>query len=317
LLGFLPVVDLFLMTRQSIPTVEDVFVQALPPTAPYVGTPEPLRPPPRFVSYALPHTRIDDSVTPLKFMFVEVEKLAGLQGCSRGLNSLLGFVSVRLASETALAMLIADADRKLRDRLVSRLSAGVLLRPKSDSTPTDVGETVASLGPVVVQKLRDVVPRAFIAARARPASVGEVLPSRGGLLGMPAEAVYRRRADGSGPTGDLVPRAVRECRIVSYARHRIELAFDLEGDGLVVLTDTFYPNWRARVEDVERPIVEVAGLIRGVQVRQGERRLVMTYEAWPFRAGVVISLLSLLGSVAGLLLLARPVRLQQAAKGSA
>ena len=315
LLGFLPVVDLFLMTRQSIPLVDDVFVKALPPTAPYVGTPEPLQPPPRFVSYGLPQIRIDDNVTPLKFMFVEVEKLAGLQGCSRGLNSMLGFVSVRLASETALAVLIHGADRQLRDRLVSRLSTGVLLRPKSDSLPTDVGATIASLGPVVVQKLQDVVPRAFIAGRARPAHADEPLPSRGGLLGMPAEVLYRRRADGSGPTGELVPRVVRDCRITSYERHRVELEFELEGEGLLVLTDTFYPNWRARVDGVERPIVEVGGIVRGVQVRQGERRLVMTYEAWPFRAGAVISLLSLIG--AGCALLVMSCGSSRAGKGSA
>ncbi|MBI4872055.1 MAG: YfhO family protein, partial [Candidatus Riflebacteria bacterium] len=99
---------------------------------------------------------------------------------------------------------------------------------------------------------------------------------------------------------ERVPASIRGCRLVSYARNRVEIDFDLEGKGLLVLLDAFYPGWRATVDGRERPIHRVAGLFRGVQVTGGEHRLVMTYEPRPFRVGATISLLALLSTLAGI-----------------
>jgi uncharacterized membrane protein YfhO len=74
----------------------------------------------------------------------------------------------------------------------------------------------------------------------------------------------------------------------------VTIDFEVTGRGLLVLLDSWYPGWKARVDGQERPIYQVDGLFRGVEVADGERRLEITYEPWPFRVGAAVSLLGLL-----------------------
>lgn len=61
--------------------------------------------------------------------------------------------------------------------------------------------------------------------------------------------------------------------------YRMQIDFDLDVYGLLVLLDLTYPGLRssARVDGNERAIHTVAGLFRGVEVRGGERKLEFTY----------------------------------------
>lgn len=60
--------------------------------------------------------------------------------------------------------------------------------------------------------------------------------------------------------------------------------------GLLVLSDTFYPGWKAMVEGQEAEMFPVEGVFRGVQVKEGRRRVEFRFEPWSIRLGVYISL---------------------------
>lgn len=142
-------------------------------------------------------------------------------------------------------------------------------------------------GRVKVYENPDVLPRAFAArdvvavpdpaerlARLgapdldpRVALVDELPPSHA-----PAEP-------GAAPPGTV--------ELASYAPRRVELAVDFAREGLAVLADVWDPGWVARVDGAEREVVRVDHALRGVWVRPGEQRVVLTHEPRSFRNGLV------------------------------
>lgn len=70
---------------------------------------------------------------------------------------------------------------------------------------------------------------------------------------------------------------------------RIELDVDSPGRCLLVVTDTWYPGWRAEVEGVETPIHRVDAAFRGVIVERGRKRVTLTYTASGFRRGCYLA----------------------------
>jgi uncharacterized membrane protein YfhO len=69
---------------------------------------------------------------------------------------------------------------------------------------------------------------------------------------------------------------------------------------LVVLTDVYYPGWKATVDGRPATIERVDYLLRGVLVPPGRHRVEFTYEPASWRVGWVLSFvgLSLLAATA-------------------
>ena len=59
--------------------------------------------------------------------------------------------------------------------------------------------------------------------------------------------------------------------------------------GILVLSDTYYPGWRAFVDGVERPILRANHVFRAVVVPTGAREVVFSYEPDSFRYGLLVS----------------------------
>jgi hypothetical protein len=107
-------------------------------------------------------------------------------------------------------------------------------------------------------------------------------------------------APGTASPGDAsAPRAA----LVAESSSTVRVRAWLPAAGHVVLTDTFYPGWRARVDGVERPIVRANAMFRAVAVPAGEHEVVFSYEPATVRNGWVVSGAALL--LAGLLAVPR------------
>lgn len=96
----------------------------------------------------------------------------------------------------------------------------------------------------------------------------------------------------------------------------LETAWDLEAcaDGFLVMTDSFFPGWRARVDGVAAPVLRADYAFRAVPVSKGPHSVRLRY--WPatFTWGLVISALS---ACALALLRRRPTRAAATASPSA
>ena len=65
-----------------------------------------------------------------------------------------------------------------------------------------------------------------------------------------------------------------------------------------MLTDSWFPGWKATVDGKDVPIERVDYLIRGVPVPAGAHRVEFSYEPASWRVGWIISLLALIAIVA-------------------
>jgi uncharacterized membrane protein YfhO len=62
----------------------------------------------------------------------------------------------------------------------------------------------------------------------------------------------------------------------------------------VVLSDQYYPGWRARVDGEETDIFRANGVVRGVVVPPGEHTLTFSYRPRKIYASLVVSGISVL-----------------------
>ncbi|MBI4870852.1 MAG: hypothetical protein HY814_04720 [Candidatus Riflebacteria bacterium] len=304
----LSVGDLACGTYRSFPTIQNDFLSSVPKAVEWVGRPAPGAPPTRYASLVLKRIQFDHERTVLQQFLLERELLHHSWGALHSLEPVLSHMSVRLASELRLEGLFSGLSRQTRNRLFAAIGVQAVVRP---SLPTRVPteRIVGRYGPLEVQSLDGVVPRAFVASRAHPVPPDVELPSIDALLALPEDAAFEAADSGPATFG---PTAVKECRITSYATDSLRVDFELEGRGLLVVLDQFYPGWEARVDGRPRPIRKVCGLFRGVEVSGGERRLEMFYRPLSFRLGGAISL-GALALLAGLLL--RPLLARPGARG--
>lgn len=76
---------------------------------------------------------------------------------------------------------------------------------------------------------------------------------------------------------------------------------DFPKPGYVVFDETFWPGWRAWVDDRPEPILRAYGLFMAVRVDKGNHQVDFRYEPTAFRLGLFISLLALAVLSLGLL----------------
>ncbi len=89
-------------------------------------------------------------------------------------------------------------------------------------------------------------------------------------------------------------RGVTEAIIKEYGANRVVIEAEAEEPGILVLSDVYYPGWKAYVDGVEEEIYRINGIIRGVPVQEGTHEVEFIYSPMSFRAGVLLSVTSLI-----------------------
>ena len=67
--------------------------------------------------------------------------------------------------------------------------------------------------------------------------------------------------------------SVGKVDIISYSENKIVLAVENTGDGFLVLTDTFYPIWKAKIDDSQIKIYRTDYNFRGIFVPKGKHTI--------------------------------------------
>jgi hypothetical protein len=86
---------------------------------------------------------------------------------------------------------------------------------------------------------------------------------------------------------------LRPARILRYAPERVEIEVEAPARGVLVLTDTHYPGWRAQVDGREAEILRANGLHRALALEPGRHQVVFSYRPRSLRLGAALSALSL------------------------
>lgn len=79
-------------------------------------------------------------------------------------------------------------------------------------------------------------------------------------------------------------------KISRYEHEQVAVSLGKHDGGIVVLSDTYYPGWRAYVDGVESQIMRANHVFRAVVVPVGAREVVFVYEPASFRYGLLVSL---------------------------
>lgn len=86
-----------------------------------------------------------------------------------------------------------------------------------------------------------------------------------------------------------------QAEIVRYKNQEVTIRASLNGSGILVLADAFYPGWRAYVDGKERKILRANFFFRGLALEAGDHLVEFRYQPLSFVIGLTISLVTLLG----------------------
>ena len=84
--------------------------------------------------------------------------------------------------------------------------------------------------------------------------------------------------------------------ITHYRAMKVSIRARMACDGMVVLSDTYYPGWRAYVDGKRAPIHEVNFVMRGIPVPAGAHEIEFRYRPGSFYLGAAMSALGILGA---------------------
>ena len=94
-------------------------------------------------------------------------------------------------------------------------------------------------------------------------------------------------------------------RFRSYEPDEMSLDVNAGGSGLLVLSEVYYPGWRATVNGARAEIYKVDGALRGVVVPAGASHVVLEYVPLSEYLGAGLSFVTVVGVIVGWILLRR------------
>lgn len=97
-----------------------------------------------------------------------------------------------------------------------------------------------------------------------------------------------------GPVGPLSQPGSDMVRIASYSARRIQVIANTSAPGFLVLSDIYYPEWRATLNGREVKIIRTDEALRGISLPAGQSTILFSYQPTTVYTGASISLLTCL-----------------------
>ena len=185
------------------------------------------------------------------------------------------------------AMYLRDEERW---REVERFSTSRIT--DRDREEEDGGETRN----VVYENLR-AMPRAWVASRVVPLDERDMLAAvRHAQLPDGTRFDPRRLAlvDAGAAPAATFPTETSSATVTDIADGRIAVDVEADGGGFLVLSESWYPAWRARIDGRVAPVLRADVSLQGVTVPPGRHRVVFELASTTLRAGTALSLAGLL-----------------------
>ena len=131
----------------------------------------------------------------------------------------------------------------------------------------------------------DALPRAFLVPKMR-------IPKEGRVL-------FEYYDESFDPLGEVLlkesvefkesPRFKGEVEEVTYSPNHVVVKTEQEGNGFLVLLDTYLPGWTVKVDGQEQPILKAYGFYRAVQLGPGKHTLEFDYFPEGFKEGLIVT----------------------------
>ncbi|MFB0535944.1 MAG: YfhO family protein [Anaerolineae bacterium] len=154
-------------------------------------------------------------------------------------------------------------------------------------------EEPKGLDKTYLHRLDEYWPRAFVVHQVEVIEDGEQVLER---LGEPEFDPRRVAILPHSPDLALPSQVEGESPVVILERQpeRMVLEVDMAADGLLVLSEVYYPGWRAYADGEEVPIYRADHVLRAMPLRAGHHRVEMVFDPlWP-KVGLAVSGVTLL-----------------------
>jgi len=205
------------------------------------------------------------------------ENVSGKSGMGLGLINQLIWTN---------AMRKSDAAGRLR--VLQRSNAGYWINPNGKPQYDSNGKPIIS--PDRIRVIKGALPRAFLVPGMRVPGKGKMFytyyhkdfdPTSAVLLYEPVD--FQESSQFKGEVDEL-----------TYSPNHVTVKTRQEGNGFLVLLDSYFPGWTVTVDGEERPILQANHFYRAVQLGPGEHTLEFDYFPEGFKQGLVVSAIFLL-----------------------
>jgi len=85
--------------------------------------------------------------------------------------------------------------------------------------------------------------------------------------------------------------------VIEYENEKIRIKTTVDQPGYLVLSEIYYPGWKAKVDGEEVPILPGNYLFRVIPLEKGDHEVHLYFVSWSFRVGLLITILTLAGSL--------------------
>lgn len=94
-----------------------------------------------------------------------------------------------------------------------------------------------------------------------------------------------------------------EIKCISYENNRIEYKIRNSTDGFLILSEIYYPSWKAKVNKIDTKVNLVDYCFRAIHLKKGENNVIIEYNSDTFNKGFLISIVTLLLSIISVIVL--------------
>jgi hypothetical protein len=189
------------------------------------------------------------------------------------------------------------------DRLMSLYNVKYVLSPYAMETPRRF-ELLGHFSGVHLYRNPDVLPRAFVVGRVRiVGGAAEALSALGARNFDPSEEVILFDHPGV-PLGRGHESSTAD--LVDYGTNRVVVQVEAASDGLLVLSDTWYPGWKATIDGRPTKVLRANHALRAVAVPAGSHEVRFEFRSRSIALGAVVSLVAFAGMGAAALWRRKP-----------
>lgn len=176
-----------------------------------------------------------------------------------------------------------------RERFLDLTGTGVLITKKGDAF-TFSGPVLWEDSDWRITKRQTALPRAYLVAHLTV----EMDPDR------ELAAMFAKKTDLTSTAfvdtsvlfvPDKLP-GTKRVQITEYTPNKVSIDVESPSDAFLVLSDTYYPGWRATVDGADTKVYRTNYTFRGIVVPKGAHQVRFYYDPDSFKLGIIISVLS-------------------------
>jgi len=221
------------------------------------------------------------------------ERMASNKGVSFGISDAYGYGSLYNRRHEELIETIVKKDLPDETNLLDLLNVKYVLSPKEFEAE---GYRVVKRGDKAnIYANEDFLPRAFLVDKAVVIKdEKEILERLASKDFEPVEEViletpspFPSPQSGDGRVRDRV-------NILSYSPNEVIIEANVSEPRFLILSDTYYPGWKAYVDGAQTRIYRANYIMRAVHLGAGKHTIKFTYDPFSFKIGAIVTLLTLI-----------------------